>query len=151
MNSWEKNSISPEFHPATKPLTVEPVDSGNEIGADSNKFNPENPRTSEKLIAHMPVIYLSVHASRLFTVPYFSVKSRRSIVEFKRSPSFFLYASETWREYKMPVPLSLARAPTHGHFNICTLPRFRSHTKNKMATARTQRSISATSRKNKGL
>ena len=32
MNSWEKNSISPEFHPATKPLTVEPVDSGNEIG-----------------------------------------------------------------------------------------------------------------------
>ena len=31
MNSWEKNSISPEFHPATKPLTVEPVDSGNEI------------------------------------------------------------------------------------------------------------------------
>ena len=26
------NSISPEFHPATKPLTVEPVDSGNEIG-----------------------------------------------------------------------------------------------------------------------
>ena len=25
------NSISPEFHPATKPLTVEPVDSGNEI------------------------------------------------------------------------------------------------------------------------
>ena len=28
MNSWEKNSISPEFHPATKPLTVEPVDSG---------------------------------------------------------------------------------------------------------------------------
>ena len=34
MNSWEKNSISPEFHPATKPLTVEPVDSGNEIGAE---------------------------------------------------------------------------------------------------------------------
>ena len=31
MNSWENNSISPEFHPATKPLTVEPVDSGNEI------------------------------------------------------------------------------------------------------------------------
>ena len=25
------NSISPEFHSATKPLTVEPVDSGNEI------------------------------------------------------------------------------------------------------------------------
>ena len=28
----QKKSISPEFHPATKPLTVEPVDSGNEIG-----------------------------------------------------------------------------------------------------------------------
>ena len=26
------NSIPPEFHPATKPLIVEPVDSGNEIG-----------------------------------------------------------------------------------------------------------------------
>ena len=32
--------------------------------------------------------------SRLFTVPYFSVKSQRSIVEFERSPSWFLYASE---------------------------------------------------------
>ena len=34
---------------------------------------------------------------------------------------------------------------------FCTLPRFRSHTETKMATARTQRSISATSRKNRGL
>ena len=41
MNSWEKNSISPEFHPATKPLTVEPVDSGNEIGVGE-----ENTRVS---------------------------------------------------------------------------------------------------------
>ena len=40
---------------------------------------------------------------RLFTVPYFSVKSQRSIIEFERSPSWFLYASETWGEYKMPV------------------------------------------------
>ena len=31
------NSISPEFHPATKPLTVEPVDSGNEIGEEKER------------------------------------------------------------------------------------------------------------------
>ena len=40
---------------------------------------------------------------RLFTVPYFTVKLLRSIVEFECSPSWFLYASETWGEYKMPV------------------------------------------------
>ena len=39
MNSWEKNSISPEFHPATKPLTVEPVDSGNEIDGQETESN----------------------------------------------------------------------------------------------------------------
>ena len=43
---------------------------------------------------------------RLFTVPYFSVKSHNSIVELERSPSCFLYASETWGEYKMPMPAS---------------------------------------------
>ena len=34
------NSISPEFHPATKPLTVEPVDSGNEIAKRGTVWVP---------------------------------------------------------------------------------------------------------------
>ena len=35
--------------------------------------------------------------SRLFTIPYFSVKSLRSIAEFEGSPSWFLKASKPVR------------------------------------------------------
>ena len=31
------------------------------------------------------------------------MKLQRSIVEFEGWPSWFLYGSETWGEYKMPV------------------------------------------------
>ena len=41
--SWN-NSISPEFHPATKPLTVEPVDSGNEIVSKATSLCPGSSR-----------------------------------------------------------------------------------------------------------
>ena len=49
-------------------------------------------------------------SNRLFTVPYFFVKSQRSIVEFERSPSWpYFFRSST------PTLLTTS-APTHGHF-----------------------------------
>ena len=62
-----------------------------------------------------------------------------------------------WRE-DMTVPLIFPLLHPHAINHqrtypraFCTLPRFRSHTETKMATAQTQRSISATSQKNRGL
>ena len=47
---------------------------------------------------------LALHpfGSRLFTVPYFSVKSKMSIIEFDMPPSWSLDASETWESTKCP-------------------------------------------------
>ena len=67
---------------------------------------------------------------RLFTVPYFSVKSYMPIVEFDGPPSWSLDASET---------------------GILYSPQIRSHRETKMAARRTQRSASTISRKNRGL
>ena len=69
----------------------------------------------------------SYQICRLFS--YFSICLLQLIAEFDRSPSWFLKASETWRECKMPMGgwETETHAITLQHPSppaFCTLPKF---------------------------
>ena len=113
---------------------------------------------------------------RLFTVPYFSVRSQMLIVDFDGLPSWYLDASETrestkcplvgcwraqgaekigrlknWETYFFAPSSHTIKTPPPLPTSILYSPQFRSHQETKMATRRTQRSTSTILRENRGL